>query len=458
MTAAVQALAYSPDGKTLATAGSETRDGTKRPIVRLWDAAGKEQKPLLPNGAEVLALVFVGDGKLLALGGRDSNVLLLDATTGQERGRLRGHLGWVNCLAATKDGKTLISGSYDETLKVWDPTPATERDTLRLHQGKEVYAVAFRPAGRGDKADQYLASAGADGTIKLWNLTVAKEAATLTGHQKSVLCLAFSADGKRLASGDADGTVRLWDTADPKSQDFGKEQFKLTGPTKAVLCVGFSEEDKEDKKQFLAMGSLDHGVYVWELGKLAKEAKTLAPILTANKGPNVHQGPVRNLIFLASTAGPILITSGDDKTVRLWDPKEGPVKEIQAGPAAVNALVLWPKSVMVVLGCADRLMRVQNVNKSSPSLVLRGQGSAVLAMAFAPDDASTLAVAGWDGTIKLWDPGQGSERLTLRGHTGPVSSLAFSDDQRFLASASYDGTVRLWRAAPRGSGSRMGHR
>jgi WD40 repeat protein len=77
--------------------------------------------------------------------------------------------------------------------------------------------------------------------------------------------------------------------------------------------------------------------------------------------------------------------------------------------------------------------------------VLHGHDGPVLALAFAAD--GTLASAGADGTIRLWDAMAGSERTTLTGHVGRVTALAFAADGRTLVSAGEDGTVRLWDVA-----------
>jgi WD40 repeat protein len=70
----------------------------------------------------------------------------------------------------------------------------------------------------------------------------------------------------------------------------------------------------------------------------------------------------------------------------------------------------------------------------------------VRAAAFSPDGA-TLATAGREGRVKLWDLRTGRLTLVLKGHTATVTSLEFSPDGRTLYSSSWDGTTRIWRAA-----------
>jgi WD40 repeat protein len=200
-TTSIQALAWSPDGKVLATASDNGP-------VQLWDAAsGQERLLLCEVHAEATCLAFSPDGALLALN-HGNQVELWDVVTGQRRRALAGHTGAVRCLAFAPDGTTLASGADDRQIKLWDPASGREKAVPLIGHTQPVASLAFTPDGGT------LASGSEDRTVRLWDVATARELFSLEGHQGKVRCVVFSPDGRTLASGgdtaSGMGEVHLW--------------------------------------------------------------------------------------------------------------------------------------------------------------------------------------------------------------------------------------------------------
>ncbi|MBD2205099.1 WD40 repeat domain-containing protein, partial [Calothrix sp. FACHB-168] len=152
----------------------------------------------------VLTVAFSPDGKLLATGEEDGRVRLWNAITGKELLTLIGHDSSVNSVAWSGDNLTLASGSRDNTVKLWDVQTGDCRLTLAGHDSS-VNSVAWS----GDNLT--LASGSRDNTVKLWDVQTGDCRLTLAGHDSSVNSVAWSGDNLTLASGSHDNTVKLWD-------------------------------------------------------------------------------------------------------------------------------------------------------------------------------------------------------------------------------------------------------
>lgn len=192
----VTAVAFSPNGKTLASASSDT-------TIRLWNSAtGAHRQTLHGHNDRINAIAFSHDDGTLASASADGTIRLWETLAGTHRWTLDGHRGSVASVAFSHDGKTIVSASEDKSVRHWD---TTMRACYRTWWGPDIVtAVAFSPDGKT------LATASG-GAVQLWDADRSEHHHTLVGHQGTVMPVTFSSTGMILASAGIDGTVRLWD-------------------------------------------------------------------------------------------------------------------------------------------------------------------------------------------------------------------------------------------------------
>ncbi len=189
-------LALSPNGKWVA-AGSPARK-----VVHLWSTStGKQERALTTDGAQPWVVAFAPDGKSLAAAGSGA-VSVWEVGTGKLKHALDTGK-YVNAVAFAPDGRLLAAGTSAESVRVWDVVKGEEVVTLQ-DSGDAQRTVAFSPDGKTVAAGSY------DGRVRLWDARTGELLASLKGHGAEVYSVAFSPDGRTLASTSQDQTVRLW--------------------------------------------------------------------------------------------------------------------------------------------------------------------------------------------------------------------------------------------------------
>jgi RNA polymerase sigma factor (sigma-70 family) len=421
------AVAFSPDGKLLATAAA----GEK--AVRLWDLATRQEARRWETGADSVCLAFSPEGQALAAAGGmapaaapgGGAVRVWDVATGMERWRSAGHRYGASALAFSADGKALASGGPVGPIRLWDAANGQDLAPFPAHEGW-VSAVAFAPGGRA------LATGGVDGTIRLWEPATGRPVSQFgEGPPQNVMGLAFSADGRSLVSAER-GLVRVWRPAT------GREERRLTGHAGAVVSLTLSPDGRT-----VAAGGRnpkDKVVRLWDL--TTGEELPWSP---------VEPGHVFTVAFSPDGRAVATAVGAADRAqsaVRLRDVATG--KVLRQWPAAQPGPVAFSPDGRVLAGVetwglvgAERALHFWDLATGAERRCPAGQQTTMTCLAFSPD-GRVLAWGGPDGRVVLWEVTTEQVRCRFEGHQSEVSALAFAPDGKTLASASNDGTALVW--------------
>jgi WD40 repeat protein len=252
----VLGLAVSPDKSAVAAArGNQVHvyDATSGSHVRtLLDPklVGPDKKPVVAAHLSLVeSLAYSPDGKYLA-SGSFQEVVLWDARTGEPVRRLTGFADRVVALHFSNDGKLLATGggapTQDGELKIFQVADGKLLHDLKNSHSDTVFGVCFSPD------DKTLASCGADKFVKTFEVPTGKFVKSFEGHTHHVLGVGWSGDGKLLASGGADNVVKVWDFAK------GEQVRTINAHTKQVTGLQFV-----GKTTVFATCSGDQSVRLW---------------------------------------------------------------------------------------------------------------------------------------------------------------------------------------------------
>ncbi|GAB6197483.1 WD40 domain-containing protein [Lysobacter xanthus] len=438
--------AISPDRSTVAIAKMPSK------AILLYDArTGAHLRDLVGHDAQVNALAFSPDGRTLASGSDDGSVRLCDWRSGEVRRVIAGHGRQVESLEFNRDGTRLLSAGV--TVHVWDV--ATGADVATGVRPRDyVTGAAFSPRG-----DRVLAI---DATgMAVWDVARGEPLVEMRGRGRRARSIGFSPDGQRLVVG---GDV--WDLRTGQSSatsistgEFQAVDWRHDGA--ALLADGprgptlWDTATWRDLRVFEAPGTVSSmalspdgrlvaaGVFQPEGAAEVRlwDARTGAP-----KGIwPVNDHVVRRVVF--SPDGKWLAAGGHDRPVTLWNVAAGRQTAVMEGEPH-DAFVFTPDSRALALADAQGRVRLQPVT-GGDARAFAEHGAGVSAMRYSPD-GTRLATAGSDGSLRLWNAADGAALQTLRGHDDRIADLDFSPDGRWLATTSDDATTRLWAVGETG--------
>jgi WD40 repeat protein/tRNA A-37 threonylcarbamoyl transferase component Bud32 len=504
-TVIVDDLTFSPDGKNLAAALAD--QGRQTSWVTIWNPVdGKQRIELKGHTGAINALAYSADGKRLATASNDKTVKLWDIADGTELFTLSGHTDRVLCVAFSPTGRHVVSGGADRTARVWDAWSGRNL-SVNNRPGGMVTSVAVNPSSMAVGVVPY-AAADSAGLV-----TISDSDDQLRAHTDSITRLRFSSDGRVMITASLDRTVRVFE------MDNGVETFRLRGHTGAIrdadvspdgrllVTVGADQTVKlwdawagqsarmlasngwpmttvayRSDSQAVAFGTRDGTVSVLEphngtivfLNKRAHQGQVCGvafdsdgtllattgrdgqlKVWDAGSGKMKYARQVsEGTCCMASSPTEPLLATSDNQSLRLWDPRSGEVKKTItdeklgldmafSDDGKYLAIIRQMRLSVIEVGTLKNVVQVAGLDMPIENVAWRPKSNQV-AVNLLPGQGLFEGREGFahKGVVQVWDANTGQQVYALRN---AGQRVAYTQDGRQLVSVGFD-EARFWDA------------
>ncbi|MDO4584232.1 MAG: WD40 repeat domain-containing protein [Planctomycetia bacterium] len=462
----INSVEFSPDGKQLLTGGEDK-------VMRLWEVRTGRILGVFPQQRPIRDALFSPNGKLLLAGDNGGYVVIYDAQTGKRVRNFKANPGGIASMAVM-DNRTLLTCGWDGTFHSWDFVTGKLRGNIAHPKG--VARVTLSADGK------WMATSCEDHVVRIFNVATGKLYNSIPHHCTG---LALTADGKFVLGGRYDYTVKMWESETGKLEhEFnyrGSPINKVALTTTEVNLSGESAREEPvdeenlatipEKERILSL-SMDHSMKLWE----EKNGTLLESTLAAEELYAIAYDEPRHRVVIA----------GKDPIIRMLDLKTMEIQKAFRGHEnAVFAVAVSPNGERLASGGADGSLYIWDTqDPEEPLAMLKGHKNGVNALVFYSDtilisagadkvirawnlkteksvrmmtghtdvvlalalspDKKLLLSGGLDDSIRLWNPKTGKQLKKLTGHTDEVSTLAFSPDGKIFVSGSWDNTIKIW--------------
>ena len=446
---AVKSVAVSPDGNIIASGGFDES-------VTLYNAdTGAQQRKFSFDTGVVNTVTFSPDSNMLAAG-TDGVINLINIRTSRIQAIPIAFLGRVLSMMFSPDGKTLACTGDNSLVILIDVASHKQKAELKGHKGL-VNRLVFNPDGT------YLASGGDDKRVFLWDVNTGTKISSLNLFK--VWSLAFSPDGNTLACAGRDYKIILWNINTNEQSTIYTDggsiaDMSYSSDGKSIIAAGrnglykYNLEDKEISNVYvgntgivataqfypngekIVSGGVDGSVRIWN--KDSGEVKEIS---------NGFIEPVSGVDF--SPDGKTFATTGGRFAARLWDSTTYALKSVIGRTRAPQTVVFSPNGSQIAIGGLEDNVELWDVNTGQQTAILEGHTDAIERISYSPD-GETIASGGRDGLVILWDSITGTEKKRITAHlkignkfTEYIDGVVYSSDGQTLISASFD-TIVLW--------------